>query len=280
MKISAMLTVVASAAILSLTFTSCSDDSNDEPSAKEVKILVTKQETKVNYRDERAPQSLPEGEYDVSEIIYDAKGYITEWWSNNECAVRYTYSEGKIHADDVEYGSFDHMLSPEGKVVETVYADNRKDKFVYDIEGQCVALIAGGTKPKFRSAHYEWTDGQMTRMKWDEQKFGNIDITYSDIPKKSNGAYTRALLLNYGGYFMNLEMLGNLNISSEKYLPQKAIWITGDGVIRIFEATYDLNPDGTVKTMHITLNDGWASESERFLLCDCDISFTYKEYRP
>ncbi|MFR6542994.1 MAG: hypothetical protein ACLUPL_10665 [Butyricimonas virosa] len=70
-------------------------------------------------------------------------------------------------------------------------------------------------------------------------------IDYTDIPQKSNAPCLRSLLLNYCGYFTNLEISGHLDISSDKYLPAKAVMEYEDGYVMIFEATYDLNPDGT-----------------------------------
>ena len=49
-----------------------------------------------------------------------------------------------------------------------------------------------------------------------------------------------------------------------------------DGYVMIFEATYDLNPDGTVKTVHVTLNDGMLSSlEENRLVYDANVTYTY-----
>ena len=261
-------------AMLAVVTSGCNDDDDNNCPEKDGQLLVTKVEIKTNYVSESWKDVVPVRDYDLTEMKYNEQGELTEWWSDGACVGRYTYTEGKILVqDDPVYGTFEHILSPEGKVVETVHADGNRDKLTYDEKGQCVEI----NRKEGYSILFQWTDGQVTSM-----KYLNVPdppasrIEYTDIPKKSNAAYLRFLQLNVGGYFTNLEMSGYLDISSDKYLPAKVIVEYEDGYAYSYEATYDLNPDGTVKIMHVTMNEWLQSAPETtYLAYKGDVTFSY-----
>ena len=261
-------------ALLVVVAGGCSEDDDNNFSEKDGKLLVTKMEFKASYWDEEVGNLLPIGEYDLTEMKYNEQGELAEWWSNGVCAGHYTYTEEKILVrEEPISGSFEHILSPEGKVVETVYADVSRDKLVYNEKGQCVEINHNSGYTTL----FQWADGQVTSVKYkDMAGMPSCRIDYTDIPQKSNAPCLRSLLLNYCGYFTNLEISGHLDISSDKYLPAKAVMEYEDGYVMIFEATYDLNPDGTVKTVHVTLNDGMLSSlEENRLVYDANVTYTY-----
>ena len=261
-------------ALLAIVTGGCNDDDDNDFPEKDRKLLVTKMEFKANYVDEKVGHLLPIGEYDLTEMKYNEQGELAEWWSNGACTGRYTYTEGKISVrEEPIYGSYEHILSPEGKVIETVYADGSRDRLAYNEKGQCVEINHNNSY----SILYQWTDDRVTSISYE-----NMDdmpvcrIEYTDIPKKSNAPYLRNLLLTYCGYFITLEVSGHMNISSDKYLPAKAVTEYEDGYAQIFETTYDLNPDGTVKAMHVTMKDGMlSSPGENRLVYDADVTYTY-----
>ena len=261
-------------ALLAIVTGGCSDDDDNDFSEKDRKQLVTKIEFKANYVDEEVGHLLPIGEYDLTEMKYNEQGELAEWWSNGACTGRYTYTEGKISVrEEPIYGSYEHILSPEGKVIETVYADGSRDKLTYNEKGQCVEINHNNS----RSILFQWTDDQATSVSYENMGDKPVcRIEYTDIPKKSNAPYLRILLLAYCGYFSALEVSGHINISSDKYLPAKAVTEYEDGYAQIFETTYDLNPDGTVKAMHVTMKDGMlSSPGENRLVYDADVTYTY-----
>ena len=123
-------------ALLVVVAGGCSEDDDNNFSEKDGKLLVTKMEFKASYWDEEVGNLLPIGEYDLTEMKYNEQGELAEWWSNGVCAGHYTYTEEKILVrEEPISGSFEHILSPEGKVVETVYADGSRDKLVYNEKG-------------------------------------------------------------------------------------------------------------------------------------------------
>ena len=261
-------------AMLAVVTSGCSKDDDNSFPEKDGKLLVTKIEIKTNYVDERWEGAMSVEDYDLTEIKYNEQGELTEWWDNGVCTSRYTYTDGKILVqDDPVSGSYERILSPEGKVVETVYADGSRDKLVYDEKGQCVQI---NRKEGF-STLFQWTDGQVTSMGYlnapDQPAYR---FEYTDIPQKCNAAYLRFMMQNTGGYFLDLEISGHLDISSDKYLPAKAVLEYEDGYMIGYEATYDLNPDGTVKTMHVTMNDWLKSSPETtYLAYKGDVTFAY-----
>lgn len=267
--------------VLLFTFAACNNDS-DTPSPKEKKILVTKMEVTPIYILEGMEEYLHVAAHDITEMKYDAQGRLIEWWSNGEYAGGYTYTDGKILATDIpDEGSFEHILSPSGQVIETHYADGTSDKLSYDDAGRCIAINENvDSSNRWNHTLFHWTDTDMTCAEYlVPEDPSEIRVSYTDIPKKGNAPYLRALQLFTGGYWQNLEVSGHLNISSDKYLPEKGIvnW-SSDGYVQIYEATYDLNADGTVKTMHITLNDGYPdSEDDMRLVYEGEVTFSYLE---
>lgn len=267
-------------ALLGVVAGGCNEDDDNNFPEKEGKLLVTKAEVRATYMDESWKDVMGIADYDLTEMKYNEQGEMTEWWSNGDCVGRYTYTEGKIIVrDDPDLGPFEHTLSPEGKVVETLYADGGRDKLVYDEKGQCVEI----DYHEGYTILFQWTEDQVTSISYlnmaDPSAYRMAyRIYYTDIPKKSNAAYLRFMMLNTGGYFISLEVSGYLDISSDKYLPAKAVLEYEDGYTIVYEATYDLNPDGTVKTMHVTLSDGWISSPETtYMGYKGDVTFTYME---
>ena len=261
-------------AMLAVVTSGCSDDDDNSFPEKDGQLLVTKVETQTNYVDERWEDFIPIRDYDLTEMKYDEQGELTEWWDNGVCTSRYTYTEGKILVrDEPDLGPYEHILSPEGKVVETVYADGSRDKLTYDEKGQCVEI---NHKDGY-STLLQWADGQVTSMRYpDVPDLPTYRFEYTDIPKKSNAAYLRFMMLNTGGYFVDMEISGHLDISSDKYLPAKAVLEYEDGYMISYEAAYDLTPDGTVKTMHVTMNEWMSSSPETtYLAYKGDVTFAY-----
>ena len=275
----AMLAVLAVVCASLVSFTACSDDGNSCPE-KDGWLLVTKTEFKASYVNEEVGSKLPIGKHDLFEMKYNEQGELAEYRLNDGCIGRFTYAEGKIFVqDDPQFGSCVHFLSPEGKVTETVYTDaaRGKDKLTYNEKGQCVSLDYHGGQTML----YQWENDQVTGIDYRNQTpTPGCRIYYTDIPKKSNAPYLRNLMMGYCGYYDYLEISGHLNISSDKYLPAKVI-IEFDGggkegYAQIFEATYDLNPDGTVKTMHFTAHDGILSSPEGHrLVYKGDVTYAY-----
>ena len=260
--------------MLAMVMGGCSDDDDNDFPEKDRKLLVTKIEIKTNYLDENWEDFMPVGDYDLTEMKYDEQGKLTEWWDNGACTGRHTYTEGKLLVQDVpEDGSYEYILSPEGKVTETIYADGSREKLTYDEKGQCVEINC----KEGHSILFQWTDDQVTSMKYQNAPdLPAYRFEYTDIPKKSNAAYLRFMMLNTGGYFVSLETAGCLDISSEKYLPEKALLEYEDGYMISYEATYDLNPDGTVKTMHVTMKEWMSSSPETVNLAyEGDVTFEY-----
>lgn len=258
-------------AMLAVVASGCNNNNKNSSSEKDGQLLVTKIETKTNYVDENMKDFIPVGDYDLTEMKYNEQGELTEWWDNGTCIGRYTYTDGKILVQMTNLGAYEHILSPDGKVVETVYADGGREKLVYDEKGQCVEI----NHKDGDTTQFQWTDGQVTSMRYLDA-LPTYRIEYTDIPKKSNAAYLRFMMLNTGGYFVNIEISGHLDISSDKYLPAKAVLEYEDGYMIGYEATYDLNPDGTVKTMHVTMNNWLKSEPETtYLAYKGDVTFAY-----
>ena len=266
--------------LLAVVTSGCNDDNDNSFPEKDGKLLVTKTEFKASYVDEEVGSKLPIGKHDLFEMKYNEQGELTEYRLNDECIGRFTYTEGKIFVqDDPVFGSCVHFLSPEGKVVETVYADeNRdKDKLTYNEKGQCVSLDYHNGETML----FQWENDQVTGIGYRNlTPTPSCRIYYTDIPQKSNAPYLRNLMMSYCGYYDYLEISGHIDISSDKYLPAKVI-IEFDGggkegYAQIFEATYDLNPDETVKTMHLTAHDGiLSSPEEHRLVYKGDVTFAY-----
>lgn len=267
----------AVAALVALTMTACSDD-DDNPAAPEKELLVTKMEHNVKYVVEGYENILFGAKNDISEMKYDGQGRLIEWVDNGECAGLYTYEKGKILiTDNPKYGSIEFHLNDKGQLAEAVFADGSVDKVTYNDKGQCVEVNQGG---KFRTL-YEWTGDDVTFMSFPdyEEEIPRIGltITYSDIPKKSNAPYLRCMMANANGYRLDMEIIGALQISSEKYLPTKAVMEWEDGYQEMFEATYELDPDGVVTVMHVIRSQRDDASSKPFPVCIFDEEFTYQQ---
>ena len=264
-------------ALAALAMTACSDD-DDTPAAPEKEILVTKMEHNVKFVVEGYEDILFGAKNDISEMKYDGQGRLIEWVNNGKCAGHYTYEKGKILlTDNPKHGSIEFHLNDKEQLAEAVFTDGSVDKVTYNNKGQCVEVNQGG---KFRTI-YEWDGDDVVFMSFPdyEEEIPRIGltITYSNIPKKSNAPYLRCMLANSSGYRLDMEIVGVLQISSEKYLPTKAVMEWEDGLQDIFEATYELDPDGVVTVMHVIRSQRYDASSEAFTVYTFDEEFTYQQ---
>lgn len=260
--------------------TACSDD--NKSSQQEKNLLVNKIECNATYIASEVAEYLPVKAHDITEIKYDANGNLTEWWSNGECGGRYSDADGKILVSDVpDFGSFEHILSPSGQVIETRYSDGTADKLSYDDTGRCIAINENvNSSTPWHNIRFHWTGTEMTHLEYEvEGGIQHIHVTYTDTPKKGNAPCLRTLMLFTSPYWPDLEVSGHLNISSDKYLPEKVVVEWQEGYTQIYDTTYELNTDGTVKSMHIVLKDGFPeSDPDNMRLCyDGVVTFSYLE---
>lgn len=267
----------AVAALAALTMTACSDD-NDNSAAPEKEILVTKMEHKVKFVIEGYEEYFPITEYDCTEMKYDGQGRLIEWVDNGKCAGYYTYEKGKILlTDDPISGSIEYLLNDKGQVTEAVFADGTVDKVAYNNKGQCIEVNQGGN---YRTL-FEWTGEDMTFESFpdlvEEPARLGLTVTYSDMPKKSNAPFLRCMMYNANGYRTDMEVAGALHISSEKYLPEKAVMEWEDGYQQIYEATYERDADGLVTEMHVTMSQRDDALSEPYPIYIFDEVFTYQQ---
>ena len=277
MKTLKIMRLCAVAALAALTMTACSND-DDNPTAPEKEMLVTKIERKVKYVLEGYENFFAGAKNDITEMKYDGQGRLIEWVDNGKCAGYYTYEKGKILlTDDPINGSIVFLLNDNGQVTETVYADGTVDKVTYNDKGQCVGVNIGG---HYRNL-FEWTGDDMTFTSFPdiEEEIARIGltITYSDIPKKTNATFLRSMVADGNGYRTDLEVVGVLNISSEKYLPAKGVLEWVDGYQQIFEATYERDPDGVVTVMHVIYSERDDASSEPYPVCIYDMEYTYQQ---
>lgn len=277
MEILKTMRLCAVGALAALTMTACSDD-DDNSTAPEKEVLVTKMEQKVKYVMEGYEEYFPITEYDCTEMKYDGQGRLIEWVDNGKCSGYYTYEKGKILlTDDPINGSIEYLLNDKGQVREAVFAVGTGDKVTYNDKGQCVEVNQGGN---YRTL-FEWTGEYMTFESFpdlvEEPARLGLTVTYSDLPKKSNAPYLRYMMANYSGYRIDLEIAGVLHISSEKYLPAKAVMEWKDGCQQIYEATYECDADGLVTVMHVIYSHRDDASSEPYPVCIYDNEFTYQQ---
>lgn len=267
----------AVAALAALTMTACSNN-DDNPAEPEMEILVSKMEHKVKYVMEGYEGFFAGAKNDITEMKYDGQGRLIEWVDNGKSKGLYTYEKGKIIlTNDPDFGYIEFQLNDKGQVSKAVFADGTIDKVTYNDKGQCIEVNQGGD---YRTL-FEWTGDDMTFMSFPdlEEEIPRIGltITYSDIPTKTNAPYLRTMMANYSGYRIDLEVAGALHISSDKYLPAKAVMAWEDGYQQIFEATYEFDPEGVVTVMHATLNQRDDASSEPYPVCTYDLEFTYQQ---
>lgn len=277
MEILKTMRLCAVGALAALTMTACSDD-DDNPSAPEKEMLVTKMERKVKYVMEGYEDYFAGAKEDITEMKYDGQGRLFEWVDNGKCRGIYTYEKGKIIlTNDPVNGTIEFQLNDKGLVTEAVFADGTVDKVTYNDKGQCVVVNRGGN---YRTL-FEWTGDDMTFISFpdleDEIARIGLTVTYSDLPKKSNAPYLRYMMANYSGYRIDLEIAGVLHISSEKYLPAKAVMEWEDGYQQIYEATYERDSDGPVTVMHVIYSHRDDASSEPYPVCIYDNEFTYQQ---
>lgn len=247
-------------ALLTITTVGCNDDDNSKFPTQNGNLLVTKGELKASYMVEGFEEWMSIGSHDVTEMKYDGQGKLIEWISNGECAGKFTYSDGKILLEqDPDYGSIEFYLSPEGRVIKALYADGESDNLTYNEKDQCVEV-------KHRAGYstlFHWADDQVSTIGYKGlEDPSTFYVTYTDIPKKSDAPYLRYLLLWSCGYRCEFEVSGIMNLSSDKYLPEKGVAVWADGYAHVFEATYKLDSDGIVESMNITFHNGWIPSSE------------------
>ena len=267
----------AVAALAALTMTACSDD-DDNSTTPEKEVLVTKMEQKVKYVMKGYEEYFPVTEYDCTEMKYDGQGRLIEWVDNGKCAGYYTYEKGKILVtDDPINGSIEYLLNDKGQVTKSVFADGTVDKVTYNDKGQCVEVNQGGN---YRTL-FEWTGEDMTFESFpdlvEEPARLGLTITYSEMPKKSNAPFLRCMMYNANGYRTDMEVAGALHISSEKYLPEKAVMEWEDGYQQIYEATYERDTDGLVTEMHVTMSQRDDALSKPYPIYIFDEVFTYQQ---
>lgn len=266
----------AVAALAALTMTACSNDDNNR-TAPEKEILVTKMEQKVKFVMEGYEEYFPITEYDCTEMKYDGQGRLIEWVDNGKSGVRYTYEKDEIILTNDPAGSIVFQLNDSGQVAEAVFADGTVDKVKYNDKGQCVEVNQGGN---YRTL-FEWTGEDMTFESFpdlvEEPARLGLTVTYSEMPKKSNAPFLRCMMYNANGYRTDMEVAGALHISSEKYLPEKAVMEWGDGYQQIYEATYELDADGLVTEMHVTMSQREDASSEPYPIYIFDEVFTYQQ---
>ena len=277
MEILKTMRLCAVGALAALTMTACSDD-DDNSTAPEKEVLVTKMEQKVKYVMEGYEEYFPITEYDCTEMKYDGQGRLIEWVDNGKCSGYYTYEKGKILlTDDPINGSIEYQLNDKGQVVKSVFADGTVDKVTYNDKGQCVEVNQGGNYRHF----FEWTGEDMTFESFpdlvEEPARLGLTVTYSEMPKKSNAPFLRCMMYNANGYRTDMEVAGALQISSEKYLPAKAVMEWKDGCQQIYEATYERDADGLVTVMHVIYSHRDDASSEPYPVCIYDNEFTYQQ---
>ena len=277
MEILKTIRLCAVAALAALTMTACSDD-DDNPAAPDKELLVTKMERKVKYVMEGYEDYFAGAKEDITEMKYDGQGRLFEWVDNGKCRGIYTYEKGKIIlTNDPVNGTIEFQLNDKGLVTEAVFADGTVDKVTYNDKGQCVVVNRGGN---YRTL-FEWTGDDMTFISFpdleDEIARIGLTVTYSDLPKKSNAPYLRYMMANYSGYRIDLEIAGVLHISSEKYLPVKAVMEWEDGYQQIYEATYERDAGGLVTVMHVIYSHRDDASSEPYPVCIYDNEFTYQQ---
>lgn len=277
MELLKTLRFCAVAALAVLTMAACSDDDNN-PDAPEKELLVTKMEQKVKYVLEGYEDYFAGAKNDITEMKYDGQGKLIEWVDNGKCACFYFYEKGKILlTDEPDYGSIEFHLNDKGQVAEAVFADGTVDKLTYNSKGQCIEVNRGGQNRTI----FEWTGDDMTFESFPdlEEEIARIGltITYSDMPKKSNAPFLRCMMYNANGYRTDMEVVGALHISSEKYLPEKAVMEWEDGYQQIYEATYERDADGLVTVMHVTMSQRDDASSEPYPIYIFDEVFTYQQ---
>lgn len=277
MELLKTLRFCAVATLAVLTMAACSDDDNN-PDAPEKELLVTKMEQKVKYVLEGYEDYFAGAKNDITEIKYDGQGKLIEWVDNGKCAGFYFYEKGKILlTDEPDYGSIEFHLNDKGQVAEAVFADGTVDKLTYNSKGQCIEVNRGGQNRTI----FEWTGDDMTFESFPdlEEEIARIGltITYSDMPKKSNAPFLRCMMYNANGYRTDMEVVGALHISSEKYLPEKAVMEWEDGYQQIYEATYERDADGLVTVMHVTMSQRDDASSEPYPIYIFDEVFTYQQ---
>lgn len=267
----------ALAALAALSMTACSDD-DDNPTTPEKEMLVTKMERKVKYVMEGYEDYFVGAKEDITEMKYDGQGRLIEWVDNGKFLGLYTYEKGKIIlTNNPNFGSIEFQLNDNGQVAKTIFADGTVDKVTYNDKGQCVEVNQGGN---YRTL-FEWTGDDMTFISFpdleDSMSRIGLTVTYSDLPKKSNAPYLRYMMANSSGYRIDLEIAGVLHISSEKYLPAKAVMEWKDGCQQIYEATYERDADGLVTVMHVIYSHRDDASSEPYPVCIYDNEFTYQQ---
>ena len=277
MEILKTLRFCAVAALAALTMTACSNDDNNH-ATPEKEMLVTKMEQKVKFVMEGYEEYFPITEYDCTEMKYDDQGRLIEWVDNDKCTGLYTYENGKILlTEESDHSSIEFQLNDKGQIAEAVFVDGTVDKVTYNDKGQCVEVNQGGD---YRTL-FEWTGEDMTFESFpdlvDEPARLGLTVTYSEMPKKSNVPFLRCMMYNANGYRTDMEVAGALHISSEKYLPEKAVMEWEDGYQQIYEATYERDADGLVTEMHVTMSQRDDASSEPYPIYIFDEVFTYQQ---
>lgn len=270
--LSSMLAMPALVCLSLVLFTACND--NDSPMPEpEVQPLLTKMELKASYI---APEYEFKLEHDITEMKYDEQGRLMEWWDNGTLYSSFTYGEGKIFVKCDGDEPYEFKLDDQGLITEALYKDGNKALFSYNDKGECIELVWPGD----RHLLMEWTDGQMireTNLNEDGEPIYVVTNTYSDIPVKGNAPFMRCLSGYDGGYRLDLEVSGDLNCSSTKFLPTKSVVEWYDGLITTYNAEYTLDNDGLVTKMHVEWDYFFEGEEEHHSGYIFDVYFTYQK---
>lgn len=274
-------------AVATLALGACSDDDNNiepvTPPVPEEPAMprVAKMEYVPTYVGEMFEGYFPITERDITEMKYDEKGRLTEWIDNGKSSARFTYEENgtvKADTDPEAEPSFELHFTEDGLLKELVKVDGTKDTITYNELGQCIQTSrADGVL-----LQYEWTNGQMTWFREPNSLFHG-DVSYSYLPRLANASYLSALLLNTNGYRQDVEVGGWLTLSSDKYLPSRVVLTYEEDGEEYpeqrfyYDATYDFDQDGLVKSMHITITYEEPATYGEWLMkaYEADVNFTY-----
>ena len=118
---------------------------------------------------------------------------------------------------------------------------------------------------------------QETSLNEDGEPIYVVTNTYSDIPMKGNAPFMRCLSGLAGGYRIDLEVSGDLNCSSTKFLPTKSVVEWYDGLVTTYNAVYTLDNDGLVTKMHVEWDYFFEGEEEHHAAYVFDVYFTYQK---
>lgn len=269
--LSSMLAMPALVCLSLVLFTACSD--NDGPTLEpEVQPLLTKMELKASYI---SPEYEFKPEHDITEMKYDEQGRLMEWWDNGVLFSSFTYGNRKIFVEGDDYEPYEFKLDDQGLVREALYKDGNKALLSYNDQKQFIELVWPGN----RHLLMEWTDDQMiqeTCLNEDGEPIYVVTNTYSDIPVKGNAPFMRCLSGYDGGYRIDLEVSGDLNCSSTKFLPTKSVVKWYDGLVTTYNAEYTLDNDGLVPQMHVEWDYSFEGE-ECHSAYVFDVYFTYQK---